>query len=132
RQRPRRRRLRDPSHGKRVRSTRPSGLTRDRMRATWTAHDRNQPVTGPVAGADSGYPPRAAVTAPVQWALYDSTPGREGDPVLGYSNGALSRANFIDAISRAELGATPDPTQVVVSFLKRGQRPDDRYLALAF
>jgi hypothetical protein len=90
------------------------------------------PATGPATGGDTSYPPPAAVTAPVQWALYDSTPGREDDPVLGYSSGGLSRANFLDAISRTELGATPDPTQVVVSCLKRGKGPDDRYLALAF
>lgn len=73
---------------------------------------------------------RAALVS-VEWALYDSTPGREQPRLLGYSTGRLGEQNFIDAISRIQLGTTPAPAQVVVSTLKGENREDGRYLALA-
>jgi hypothetical protein len=72
-----------------------------------------------------------AVHVSVEWALYDSTPGQERGPLLGYSAGRLGRDNFVDAISRVQLGAAPEPAQVVVGSLKERKRPDGGYLSLA-
>ena len=67
----------------------------------------------------------------VQWALYGSTPGEDGHSLLGHSTGSLGRLDFLDAITRIQLSTTPEPAQVMVGFLRQGNRPDGRYIALA-
>lgn len=45
------------------------------------------------------------VETDAQWALHGVTADSEGYDILACSSGALSRANFADAISRFALGA---------------------------
>ena len=67
----------------------------------------------------------------VQWALHGKSADSEDYRVLACSTGALSRANFTDAISRFRLGAVDTPPQVSVSWARLGDQPDGGYLALA-
>ena len=66
-----------------------------------------------------------------QWALYGASPDGAGHRILASSTGALSRANFADAVSRFKLGAVDRLPQVSVSYARLADQPGVGYLALA-
>ena len=66
-----------------------------------------------------------------QWALHGENADSMGYHVLACTKGALSRANFVDALSRFHLGTVDSLPQVSVSHARLGDQPDEGYLALA-
>ena len=71
------------------------------------------------------------VETDAQWALHGKNADSEGYDVLACSTGALSAANFADAISRFALGAVDTLPQVSVSYARLGDQPGEGYLAMA-
>jgi len=71
------------------------------------------------------------VETDVQWALHGKNARSEGYRILACSAGALSMANFTDAISRFQLGAVDQLPQVAVSWARLSDQPGVGYLALA-
>ncbi|HEX5303633.1 MAG TPA: hypothetical protein VFW50_42240 [Streptosporangiaceae bacterium] len=66
-----------------------------------------------------------------QWALNGKDADGEDYHILACSTGPLSRANFVDAISRFQLGAVAELPQVSVSYARLRDRSGAGYLALA-
>lgn len=66
-----------------------------------------------------------------QWALYGKKANSEAYHILSSSTGALSRANFEDALSRFQLGELDTLPQVSVSYARLGGQDGDGYLSLA-
>jgi hypothetical protein len=66
-----------------------------------------------------------------QWALYGKKANSEAYHILSCSTGALSRANFEDALSRFQLGELSTLPQVSVSYARLANQPGEGYLSLA-